>query len=127
MKIVTAAIIKKDDSYLITQRASNDKLPLKWEFPGGKVEMGETPEECLIREIKEELNLDIVIGEKIATSIYKYDSGEIKLVAFSAEIIGGSMKLLIHHDARWVNINQLDQFDFCPADIAIIEILTDKH
>ncbi len=123
MKIVTAAIIEKDEKYLITQRASNDKLPLKWEFPGGKVELGETPEECLIRELKEELNLDIVVGKKIATSIYSYGSGTINLVAYAAQIVSGSMKLLVHHDARWVSGSQLDQFDFCPADIAIIEKL----
>ncbi len=123
MKIVTAAIINKDGKYLVTQRASNDKLPLKWEFPGGKVELGETPEECLKREIKEELNLDIVVGNKIATSIYSYGSEKINLVAYAAQIVYGSMKLLVHQDAQWVSVNQLDQFDFCPADIPIIEKL----
>ena len=121
MKIVTAAIIKKGDKYLITQRAIDDKLPLKWEFPGGKVEKGETPEECLKREIKEELNLNIKIGARVATNRYMYDSGEIMLLAYSAEIVGGSMKLMIHNDAKWVGADELKHFDFCPADINILE------
>lgn len=123
MTTVTAAIIKKGDKYLITQRSISDKLPLKWEFPGGKVEIGETPEECLIREIKEELNLEVAVGEKVATSTYSYGSGTISLVAYSAQIIGGSIILLDHNDAKWVGLNKLGQFDFCPADIVIVNKL----
>ena len=123
MQVVTAAVIKDNDKYLITQRASNDKLAFKWEFPGGKVEAGETPEECLKREIKEELNLEIEVGERISTSIYNYDSGSIKLVAYYAHIAGGSVKLSIHNDAKWVTANELRQFDFCPADLNVVEKL----
>ncbi len=123
MRIVAAAVINNNGKYLITQRAGNDKLPLKWEFPGGKVELDETPEECLIREIKEELNLDIIVEGIISTSIYNYNSGTINLVAYAAQIVSGSINLFVHNDARWVCINQLDLFDFCPADIAIIEKL----
>ena len=127
MKTVTAAIIKQGDKYLITQRAHNDKLSLKWEFPGGKVEEGETPQECLEREIKEELNLDIVVKERFATSIYEYDTGAIELVAYFAEIVGGTLKLLIHNDAQWVTPKQLLNYDLLPADIAIVESIVEEE
>ena len=127
MKKVTAAIIKQGDKYLITQRARNDQLALKWEFPGGKVEEGETPQECLKREIKEELNLDILVKERFATSIYEYDTGVIELVAYFAEIVGGKLKLLIHNDAQWVNSNKLSCYEICPADVALVERILENE
>ena len=127
MKKVTAAIIKQGDKYLITQRARNDQLALKWEFPGGKVEEGETPQECLIREIKEELNLDIEVKEIFATSIYNYDSDSIELQAYRAVIVGEKIKLIIHNDAKWVTPKGLLNFDLCPADIAIVERIVEEE
>jgi len=127
MKTVTAAIIKQGDKYLITQRPRNDKLALKWEFPGGKVKEGESPEECLKREIKEELNLDIVVKERFATSIYEYDTGVIELAAYFADIVGGALKLLIHNDVQWVNSNHLSDYEVCPADVAIVECILEKE
>jgi len=121
MKKVTAAIIKKKDKYLITQRARNDQLALMWEFPGGKVEVGESPQESLKREIKEELNLDVLVKDQLATSIYEYDSGTIELLAYSAVIVGGALKLNIHNDAKWVTPEQLSSYDLCPADVPIVE------
>ncbi len=123
MITVTAAIIKSGGKYLITQRSAAGKLPLKWEFPGGKVEPGETPEQCLEREIKEELNLNISVGDLFAVSMVKSSSLEIKLLAYHATIIGGAVALRVHNDARWVLANQLHEYDFCPADIAIIQKL----
>ena len=127
MKTVTAAIIKQDDKYLLTQRANHDKLALKWEFPGGKVEKDETPQESLVREIKEELNLDIEVKEKFATSVYNYGAGSIELQAYLAAIVGGEIKLTIHNDAKWVNPKELLNFDFCPADIAIVEKIVEEE
>lgn len=127
MKTVTAAIINKNGKYLITQRAHNDQLPLKWEFPGGKVEAGETPEFCLKREIKEELNLDITVGELFSVSTAKDNSDVIKLMAYKAFIVSGDVKLQVHNDAKWVLISQLKEYDFCPADIEIIRKLREKE
>lgn len=126
MKTVTAAIIKKGDKYLLTQRANHDKLALKWEFPGGKVEKDETPQECLAREIKEELNLDIEVKEKFATSVYNYGTGSIELQAYHAAIVGGEIKLIIHNDAKWVTPKVLLNFDLCPADIAIAKRIVEE-
>jgi 8-oxo-dGTP diphosphatase len=115
------------DGAQTTQRSAVDKLPLMWEFPGGKVEDGETPEECLKREIKEELNLNIKVGSLVATSRYNYTSGEIILLAYNAEIISGVLQLKIHYDARWVVLDELRHYEFCPADMAIIKTLIEAE
>lgn len=127
MKRVTAAIIKKEDKVLIAQRSKGDKLALKWEFPGGKIEKNETPEECLKREIKEELNLSIQVTDHFADSIYKYDSGEITLQAYLGEIKSGDLLLRVHNDLRWVRINELRNFEFCPADVPLVERMMDIY
>jgi len=118
---VTAAVIIENGKVLVAQRAVNDKLALKWEFPGGKLETGETPEVCLVREIKEELNLNIAVDSLCSATMYKYDTGEIELIAYYAKIIGGEIKLNVHNDARWVDSKSLNDYDFTPADLPIVE------
>ncbi|HWR28613.1 MAG TPA: (deoxy)nucleoside triphosphate pyrophosphohydrolase [Negativicutes bacterium] len=122
-KQVTAAIIRDKDKILITQRAIEDRLSLKWEFPGGKIEVGETPETCLIREIHEELSLEIIVEGHCATSIYEYDTGEIELMAYFARIVGGGITLCVHAAARWARVDELAEFDFAPADLPIVAVL----
>ena len=119
MKKVTAAIIEKNGQILITQRPRGDKLGLKWEFPGGKIEQGETPEQCLVREIKEELNLDIKITGHFMNSNYKYETGEIELICYLAEITGGVLRLNFHAAAKWATKEKLKEYDFAPADIPV--------
>ncbi|MEI6820563.1 MAG: (deoxy)nucleoside triphosphate pyrophosphohydrolase [Bacteroidota bacterium] len=123
MKTVTAAIIIDDDKILIAQRSSDATLPLKWEFPGGKVEDRETPEECLSREIMEELDLVVSIGDFFVSSIYKYEFGEIELLAYFAKILSGNLCLNVHVDHKWVLPKDLSLFDFAPADIEIVQKL----
>lgn len=126
MKRVTAAIIEKDGQILITQRSREDKLSLKWEFPGGKIEVNETPEECLVREIKEEINIDIQIIGHFMNNIYRYATGEIELLCYFAEITGGELQLNVHEAAEWVAKDRLREFDFAPADIAVVKCLANS-
>ena len=123
MKKVTAAIIIDDGKILITQRSADTTLPLKWEFPGGKVEDGETPEECLAREIMEELDLEVFIQDFFTSSLYKYEFGEIELLTYFAKILSGDLQLNVHIDHKWVLPDDLSLFDFAPADIDIVQKL----
>jgi len=104
MKEVTAAIILKDNLVLIAQRAPSDILAGKWEFPGGKLELGETPQECLKREIREELDADIEVLDFFGESIYAYHNGTIKLMAFWCKWISGEFTLKVHSNLVWVNL-----------------------
>lgn len=123
---VSAAIIKKDDRILIAQRDRKKSQGLKWEFPGGKLEPNESAEESLVREIKEELNIDIEVGEKLGESIFEYPSGRIKLIAFYAEWKSGDLKVLEHEKVKWVKANELKAFEFAPADIPFVEKIGGK-
>ncbi len=104
---------------LLTRRAEGEKLAGYWEFPGGKVHEGETPEACLARELLEELALECAIGEKVAASEYHYDHGAFEIVAYEAEIISGTLTLSVHDRADWVPIASLLDYPLAPADIPI--------
>ena len=123
MKEVTAAIIIKENRVLIAERAPSENLAGKWEFPGGKIEPGETPKECLKREIREELEVDIDVLDRFGESIYVYSSGTIKLMAFWCQWISGDFRLNVHSRIEWVNRQELDLYDFAPADIPLVEKL----
>jgi 8-oxo-dGTP diphosphatase len=123
VKQVTAAIIKEHDKYLICQRGAEDECSLLWEFPGGKLEAGETLEECIIREIKEELNLDIKLQGVFTTSIYHFAEKEIHFTVYDAVIAAGQIRLNVHNDAKWVTVGELCKYNFMPADIEFVEKL----
>ena len=118
---VTAAILVKDDKLLIAQRKGRDSLSNKWEFPGGKIENDETPEECLKREMKEEFGIDVSVGEFLDESVYHYDHISIRLLAYRTFWNTGEIKIKAHQSIEWVDINQIGQFDFAPADIPFVE------
>lgn len=120
---VTAAILEKDDRIIIAQRKNSDHLSGLWEFPGGKIEPGETPEECLTRELKEELGIDVKVSEFLGSNIHHYDYISIELMAYRAFWVGGTITINDHNDYRWVTINQLNNFDFAPADIPFVDML----
>jgi len=117
--IVTAAIIKKDNKILIAKRKEGH-LASKWEFPGGKLESNETPEDCLKRELYEEFGIDTKIGKLLATSIYEYPHIKIKLMAYDVEYISGEFRLNDHQEIRWVKKEDLSHYDFAPADISLV-------
>ncbi len=120
---VTAAILEKDGQIIIAQRKSSDHLSGKWEFPGGKIEPGETPEECLARELKEEFDIDVTIGEHLGSNVHHYDHISIELMAYRASWVGGAITMNDHKAYRWVTVDQLTEFDFAPADVPFVEML----
>jgi 8-oxo-dGTP diphosphatase len=122
MKVV-AAVIRNEEKVLITQRAKNDRLALKWEFPGGKINENETAQDCIVREIKEELNLDVEVLGLFMKNIYYYEKGPIELTTFFVRINGGEIRLNVHNNAIWVQLNQLKNYEFCPADVEVVKQL----
>ena len=123
MKIVTAAIIENKGLFLIARRAHDQKLAGMWEFPGGKVEPGETLQECLKREITEELGVNAIVGEVLTESHYKYQHGEILLVALKTELKSQEVRLTVHDEFRWLTPGQILDLDLAPADIPIAKFL----
>ncbi len=120
MTSVTCALIIHQNKILLTQRGATCSHSFKWEFPGGKVKENESLENCLIREIKEELNLDIEIREAMFSVQHQYDSIQIELHPFLCRIISGKIKPVEHHDFTWVCFNDLRNFDFTEADMKLI-------
>ncbi|MCX7884867.1 MAG: (deoxy)nucleoside triphosphate pyrophosphohydrolase [Caloramator sp.] len=114
---VACAIIERDGKILAAQRSENMILPLKWEFPGGKVNEGEEAEECIVREIKEELDINIGIKKKLTSYIHDYDNVSIELIPFVCYIISGKMKLKEHKDIIWDYPNNLLNLNWADADI----------
>lgn len=108
---------------MIAKRRIGDKQSSLWEFPGGKLEKGETPEECLRRELGEELGIQTQTGQFYASSVYEYEHGSIELLAFKTTWISGDIKVNAHDEIRWVNICDLDHYNFAPADIPIVNKL----
>lgn len=123
MKTVTAAVFRREETILLTRRKPGQHQAGFWEFPGGKVEPGETLQACLEREIGEELGIMIKAGGILATSDYVYAHGAIHLVALTAEILSGSPRPTVHDRLAWVPVGQLLQYRLAPADIPIAESL----
>jgi 8-oxo-dGTP diphosphatase len=121
---VTAAIIYHNDKILICQRAEGSSCSLLWEFPGGKLEPGEMLEECIVRECKEELDIDIRPLKIYQQMSYQYPEREIYFTFFIAEILGGQIKKNVHKDIKWVEPSELGQYEFCPADVEIVNKLS---
>jgi len=123
MKLVTAAIIRDDENILVVRRGPGEKLAGFWEFPGGKVEHPETLQECLERELFEELDIATKVTDVVAVSDYKYETGAIKLVALKAEILHGEISLSVHDKLRWLPAREILDLKLAPADIPIAQAL----
>ena len=119
--VACAIIVKSDGQVLVTQRSAVMKLPLKTEFPGGKVEKGETPSACLIREIKEELNLDIRVIFEMPANEHVYPDFSIRLIPFVCEITGGVIVLKEHAAYCWLDAEELMDLDWAAADIPVMK------
>ena len=120
---VVAAIIIKDDKYFIAQRNRNKHMGLSWEFPGGKVEIGETFEIALKREIKEELNIEINVKNKLGEENYQDDKINVKLHYFICSHFNGEIILSEHEDSAWVTKNEFKNYNFAEGDSDIINLL----
>ena len=119
---VVAAVIQDRGRVFATQRGYG---PYKdgWEFPGGKVEPGESPEQALVREIREELDTEIAVGKKLAQVEYDYPDFHLSMGCYLCEILSGRLTLLEHESARWLTPGELDSVEWLPADLSVIEVL----
>ncbi len=122
---VVAAVIRDGDRVFATQRGYGEWKDF-WEFPGGKIEPGETPEEALRREILEELDTRITVGEHLTTVEYDYPDFHLKMECFMAEVIKGGLVLREHEAARWLGRGEMDDVAWLPADRTIIELIRSK-
>ena len=118
-RVVAAAIIQRNDCVLLARRSHGENLAGLWEFPGGKVEKGETPEQCLARELHEELNVQARIGKKCAESLHRYDHGDFRVVAYFVDSIEGELRPTVHDRLEWVKIGDLSGYQLLPGDIPI--------
>jgi 8-oxo-dGTP diphosphatase len=124
---VTCAIILKGNKILVTQRSEIMSHPLKWEFPGGKIELNETAEYCLHREIKEELNLKISILKRLEPNLFDYGDFEINLIPFVTKYISGNISLAEHKNFKWLTQERLKTLDWTLADIAVLNEFLEFH
>lgn len=120
---VVAALIEEGGNIMICQRPADKPQPLLWEFPGGKVEKNETPQQALIRECAEELNIEIEVQNLFGTVEYTYPERVVRLSLYCAKMIKGTPKLQAHIAMKWVTKQELLQYDFCPADLPFLEKL----
>ncbi len=123
LEVVAGIIASSDGKILIAQRGKGMGFEGKWEFPGGKVKDGEEFRSALKREIMEELELDINVGEQVYQWTYEYDFGPINFTAYSANVVGGILNTVEHMDAKWVRPVELGDYDMVPADIELAGIL----
>ena len=124
MTDVVAALIWENGRFMICQRPAHKARGLLWEFVGGKVEPGETKEEALVRECREELDVTVAVESEYMTVVHEYPDLTVRLTLFNARIAQGRPKLLEHKDLRFIHPAQIPDFDFCPADEEILARIT---
>lgn len=124
---VVAALIWRGDRFLACQRPAHKARGLLWEFVGGKVEPGETKEEALVRECREELGVTIRVGEVFTELTHVYPDLTVRLTLFHAAIPEGEPQKLEHNDLRWITVGEMDDYPFCPADETILRKLRELY
>ena len=127
MTEVVAALIWDQDKFMICQRPAHKARGLLWEFVGGKVDPGETMEEALIRECREELNITVAVGNIFTQVIHEYPDIHIRLTLFHCSISEGTPELLEHNDLKWIHPRQIPEFPFCPADKDILILIQNQY
>ena len=120
---VSCAVIMDGDLVLVTQRSEHMPHPLKWEFPGGKLKPGETPEGSIIREIREELGVEISVIQLLPSVRHRYSDSDIKLIPFVCSIKEGEIDLSEHKSYRWVHRSELSRVDWLEADIEVVALI----
>jgi len=124
MKQVVAALILKDGKVLVCQRTRHQSMPLKWEFPGGKIEDGEQPRDALRRELEEELGIDARVGEEVARIRHDYkNGGSVELRFYVVNEFTGELENRIFKDVRWAKRSELPKYDFLEADRELVKDL----
>lgn len=124
---VVAALIRDGKKFLICQRPAHKARGLLWEFVGGKVEKGETKKEALVRECKEELDITVKVLDEYMKLVHEYPDITVELTLFNAEIESGTMKLLEHNAVKWITPDEIENFDFCPADKDILKKIKEDY
>lgn len=129
MKIteVVAALIRDGDRFLVCQRPAHKARGLLWEFVGGKVEPGETKEAALIRECREELDIELAVDGLFMEVVHEYPDLSVRLSLFNARIVSGTPALLEHVALRWITPEQTDELPFCPADVVLLEQIRQRY
>lgn len=122
---VVAGVIEEGGKIFATQRGYGD-FKGGWEFPGGKMEAGETPEQALARELKEELTVDVLVGDFICTVDYDYPKFHLTMHCFYCTVVGGELKLLEHEAARWLSRENIRSVDWLPADIEVVHAIENR-
>ena len=126
MTEVIAALIWKNNKFMICQRPAHKARGLLWEFVGGKVESGETKEQALIRECKEELDILLSVGDVFMDVIHEYPDITVHLTLFNATIAVGEPQKLEHNDIQWITPSEITNYEFCPADEEILKTLKEQ-
>ena len=121
---VVAALIWEKDKFMICQRPAHKARGLLWEFVGGKVEPGETREEALVRECREELDVRVSVGELFMDVTHEYPDVTVHLTLFNASVAEGIPQKLEHNDIKWITPAEIPDYDFCPADVEILAEIT---
>ena len=120
---VVAALIWDGDKFLICQRPAHKARGLLWEFVGGKVELGETKEQALIRECQEGLAVTLAVNDVFMEMDHQYPDLHVHLTLFNASILDGTPQMLEHNDIRWITTQEIQRYEFCPADVEILRRL----
>ncbi len=127
MTEVVAALIWDEDQFMICQRPAHKARGLLWEFVGGKVEPGETKEQALIRECQEELAVTLAVGSTFMDVVHEYPDLTVHLTLYNASIAEGVPQKLEHNDIRWITVDEIDDYPFCPADQTILARIKEGH